>query len=161
MKAIITKQVSNARNYANEKETVGKYIVLDKTGKEFVDCRVYMGRSRQASTVYASIWVRGAGVCTSGRGSAGGYGYHKESAAIQDAIGSAGIELYGDVYGADHRWNYDQKRENTPAEIAKIKRRMNKRRAYIDGAGDQAIRAALLAIAKAAGLKGKPLFVSM
>lgn len=150
MKAVITKQVSNACNYTNEKETVSKYVVLDRAGKEFVDCRGYMSRSRQASTVYASIWVHGAEVYTSGAGKAGGYGYHKGSAAIQSAIDSAGIELYGDVYEG---YTGDM----TPAE----KRALSKRRARISGVGESAIRAALLAIAKAAGLKGKPLFVSM
>ena len=161
MKAKIINQVQNARNYGGEKETVSKFVVMDKTGKEFVDCRVYMGRSRSASTVYASIWVHGNGVYTSGNGSAGGYGYHKESAAIQDAITSAGIELYGDVYESSHRWNYAENRENTPAEIAAIKRRLAKKRADIGGVGESAVRAALLAIAKAAGMKGKPLLVSM
>lgn len=161
MKAKIINQVQNAKNYSGEKETVSKFIVMDKTGKEFVDCRVYMGRSRYASTVYASIWVHGNGVYTSGKGSAGGYGYHKESAAIQDAITSAGIELYGDVYESSHRWNYGENRENTPAEIAAIKRRLTKERAHIGGVGESAVKAALLAIAKAAGLKGKPLFVSL
>lgn len=161
MKAKITKQVKNARNRGGEKETVSKYLVLDKNGKEFVDCRVYMGRSRSASTVYASIWVNGDGVYTTGKGSAGGCGYHKESAAIGSAISDAGIELYGDMYESSHRWNYNENRENTPAEIAAIKRRLAKHRAYINGVGDEAVRAALLAIAKAAGLKGKPLFVSM
>lgn len=161
MKAKITNQARNAINYGGQKETVSKFVVMDKNGKEFVDCRVYIGRSRYASRVYASIWVNGNGVYTSGKGSAGGYGYHKESAAIQDAIGSAGIELYGDVYDHSHRWNYGENRENTPAEIAAIKRRLAKNRAYIGGVGDCAVKAALLAIAKAAGLKGKPLFVSM
>lgn len=161
MKAIITKQVSNARNYGGIKEKVSSYVVLDRAGKQYVDCRVYKDRSRQAGAGYASIWINGTGVHTSGTGSAGGYGYRKESAAIQGAITSAGVELYGDVYDQAHRWNYAEKRENTPAEIAKIKRRKAKQRASIDGAGDTAIESALLAIAKAAGLKGKPLFVSM
>ena len=154
MKAKITMQVSNARNYSGEKEIVSKYIVLgfiNGAQKEIVDARAYMGRSRNSSTVYASIWVHGGEVHTSGKGSAGGYGYHKESAAIGSAISDAGIELYGDVYDSDCRWNYAEKRENTPAEIAKIKRAQNKKRTYINGVGDSAIKSALLAIAKAAG----------
>ena len=161
MKAKITNQARNAINYGGQKETLSRFVVMDKTGKEFVDCRVYMSRSRSASTVYASIWVHGNGVYTSGKGSAGGYGYHKESAAIQDAITSAGIELYGDVYESSHCWNYGENRENTPTEIAAFKRRLAKERACIGGVGESAVKTALLAIAKAAGLKGKPLFVSM
>ena len=164
MKAIITKQVQNARNYSGEKETVSKYVVLGKINgetREIVDARAYMGRSKSSSTVFASIWVNGADIYTAGRGQAGGYGYHKESAAIGSAISDAGIELYGDVYGSSYVWNYEEKRENTPAEIAKIKRRNAKKRAHIGGVGDYAIKYALLAIAKAAGGRGKLTLVSM
>lgn len=190
MKAIITAARQNAKNYANDKETVSKYVVLAKhPGRKelhtFVDCRVYMGRSASASVVYASIWVHGytasnvrptiegpisdiystmyAEIYTSGTGSAGGYGYHKESAAIADAISSAGIELYGDVYenSQSHRWNYNEQRENTPKEIAAIKRRLSKQRAHIGGVGDSAVRAALLAIARAAGARGQLTIVSL
>lgn len=164
MKAIITKQVDNARNYANEKETVSKFIVLGKINgeqMEVVDCRVYMSRSNSASTVYASIWVHGADVYTTGKGTASGYGYHKRSAAIGSAISSAGIELYGDCYGSNNKWNYEEKRENSTKEIAAIKRRNNKKRAHIGGVGDSAVSLALLAIAKAAGARGKLTLVSM
>ena len=36
----------------------------------------------------------------SGHGKAGGYGYHKESAALQEAIESAGIKLRSPIDGA-------------------------------------------------------------
>lgn len=164
MKAIIKSQVSNAYNYSGQKEIVSKYVVIGKIRgeiREIVDARAYMGRSRSASTVYASIWVHGDNIYTSGRGQAGGYGYHKESAAIGSAISSAEIELYGDVYDDSMRWNYAEKRENTPAEIAKLKRAAAKRRTHIGGVGDSAIKSALLAIAKAAGGRGKLTIVSM
>jgi hypothetical protein len=57
-----------------------------------IDARIYMGRSSQASTVYASVWIHTRnGVHMGGHGSAGGYGYHKESAALYDAFDSAGV----------------------------------------------------------------------
>lgn len=143
MKAKIEKQVSNARNYANEKETVSNFIVLGKINgetREVVNARCYMGRSRSASTVYASVWVLGDGISTSGKGTAGGYGYHKESAAISDAISDAGITLWGSPYAGE---TGDQKR-----------------RAHIGGCGSESIRAALEAIAKAAGARGKLIYVS-
>lgn len=129
--AKLTKQnQENARNMGGDKETVSRYVVVGINGKgeitKGVDCRVYMGRSRNASTVYASIWVHSSGVWPSGHGNAGGYGYHKESAAIDEAIRSAGITLYGDVYG----------REET------------QKKAYINGVGDSAVREALLAIGR-------------
>lgn len=161
MKAKITKQVRNARNYGGEKETVSKYLVLDKNGKEFVDCRVYMGRSWSASTVYASIWVHGDGVYTAGSGKAGGYGYHKESAAIGSAISDAGIELYGSPYGEPCRWNYDEKREYATKELTAIKRKENKQRAHIGGCGDPSVRLALETIARATGARGPLIFVTL
>lgn len=131
--AKFTTENNKAVNYDNKKEKVSQYVIIDKnTERRIVDCRVYMGRSSNSSTVYCSLWVnikdlkkpktwQYAG--TSGTGSAGGYGYHKQSAAVQDALTSAGIELYT--------------ADNT--------------RRYIDGVGDGATREALLAVAYAAG----------
>lgn len=166
MKAIIKNQVRNARNYSGEKETVAKYVVLAKTKhcnevRGIVDCRVYIGRSRSASTVYASLWVHAFECLTSGTGKAGGWGYHKESAAIEHAISDAGIELYGSAYGEPCRWNYDEKCEYTAKELAAIKRKENKRRSHIGGCGDSSVRLALESIARAAGARGPLTFVSM
>jgi hypothetical protein len=158
MKAKITKNVSNAYNYSRDKELVSSYNVVGKVGGELRDvvtARCYMGRSSSASVVYASLWVHVGDNCTSGKGSAGGGGYHKQSAAIGEAISSAGIELYGDVYAHDgfRSWyNPETKQsERTKEDLAK--------RAHIGGVGDSAIEAALLAIAKAAGVRGKMLIV--
>jgi len=158
MKAKITKNVSNAYNYSRDKEIVGTWNVVGKVNGELRDvvtARCYMGRSSSASVVYASVWVHVGNNCTSGKGSAGGGGYHKQSAAIGDAIDSAGIELYGDVYasgGVRKEYNY------TTKQVDIIKENL-KKRAYIGGVGDTAIDAALLAIAKAAGVRGKLLIV--
>lgn len=97
IKASIVKKQDNARRPDN-KELVSacSLVVRLPSGelREVVTARCYMGRSASASVVHAVIWVRCAdGHWTSGSGSAGGYGYHKESAAIADAIKSAGIEL--------------------------------------------------------------------
>lgn len=143
MKAKIEKQVSNACNYGNKKETVGNFIVLGKINgetREVVSARCYMGRSRSASTVYASVWVHGNGIYTSGKGTAGGYGYHKESTAISDAISDAGITLWGSPYAG---------------ETGDMKKRV-----YFGGCGCESIRAALEAIAKAAGARGKLIYVN-
>ena len=165
MKAIITKQVSNACNHGGDKETVSKYVVIGKINGELhevVDARCYMGRSASASKVYASVWVKGNGVYTSGTGSAGGYGYHKPSAAVASAISSAGIELYGSPYANEvNTWLHDEQRSMTAKEIAARRRVQNKQRAHIGGCGDESVRAALLAIAKAAGARGKLTIVSL
>lgn len=102
MQAIIKNQVSNAINYSNKKEMVSAYSavgVIDGQLRELVTVRCYMGRSRNASTVYASLWVTAPSIYTSGTGKASGYGYHKESAAIGEAITRAGIDLSAPIDG--------------------------------------------------------------
>lgn len=81
--------------------------------RELVCLRLYATEARH----YACIWIQGNDVYGYGGGNASGYGYHRASAAAQEAIRDAGITL-------------DE---------------------YIDGRGDEAIRAALKAIAEAAG----------
>ena len=99
MKATMGKNVSNAVNYKGQKELVKSYNVITDTLREIIMARCYMGRSSSASTVYASIWINASGIYTSGKGKAGGYGYHKESAAVAEAIKSAGITLDTDISG--------------------------------------------------------------
>jgi hypothetical protein len=136
--------VSNGRNYGGEKETVSRSIVVAKVDGQLrpvVEARYYMGRSRSASTVYCTLWVMGKNHY-SGTGNAGGYGYHKESAALAAAISSAGIVLTGSNYAhwGDKKPNYKQ-------------------RAYIGGCGSSSAEMALMAIARAAGTKGQLLIV--
>jgi hypothetical protein len=132
------KDRTNARNYSGEKEKVSSYtLVAVYKGKIEMPVTVvcYMGRSASASVVYASIWVHGKEVYRSGSGSAGGYGYHKESTAIQEAISSAGIVLYGSAYS----------RQGEAVDY--------KKKAYIGGVGDYAIKEAIYAIGRALGYR--------
>ena len=99
--------------------------------RSIVTARVWTDRSRNASTVYASLWVMVGDDPTSGHGSAGGGGYHKNSAALCEAVQSAGIKL--------QHTRPDRRGE----------------RAYINGVGDRAMEHALLAIARAAGCRSK------
>ena len=99
MKATLVKEVSNAKNYADKKETVHTYNVITDGLENVITARCYMGRSASASTVYASIWIKSPGYHSSGKGEASGYGYHKGSAAIGAAIESAGISLDTDISG--------------------------------------------------------------
>lgn len=101
MKAILGKQVSNALNYSGKKETIDTYTLSGfKKGefRELVTARWYMGRSSQASQIYCSVWVHGDNFWASGKGTAGGYGYCKRSAAFAEALGSADIKLFGSPY---------------------------------------------------------------
>ncbi len=146
MKAVFNgKNESNAINYSGKKERISSYVVVGKrngTLSSVVEARFYMGRSAGASVVYCSLWVQGDNYC-SGTGKAGGYGYHKESAALAAAIKSAGITLHGSNYS---HWDNDTKPDF-------------KKAAYIGGCGDGSMRTALKAIARAAGAKGQLLIV--
>ena len=99
MKATIGKTVSNGVNYGDNKELIRTYNVVTDALKEIITVRCYMGRSSSASVVYASIWINAHGIHTSGKGQAGGYGYDKTSAAIAEAIESAGITLDTGISG--------------------------------------------------------------
>lgn len=93
--------------------------------------------------VRASVWTRPADKSTewrSGRGDAGGYGYHKASAAIADAIQNAGFDLYG-----------------TPYSCEKVD---FKKRCFPGGTGSHWYEDAARAIAKALGYKGRMVWVS-
>lgn len=161
IKAVIRNPQENARNYSNEKELVSHWSVIGKIKgelREVVTVKCYMGRSTNASTVYASLWVHVAGFYCSGKGSAGGYGYHKESAAVGEAIASAGIELYGKACGIP-QYDYNEKRAYTEEEQKAMLRKAMKERCHINGVGDSAIEDAIKAIAKAAGAKGKLLVI--
>jgi hypothetical protein len=108
IKAQIVKKAENAKRPDN-KELVSAYslVVRLPSGemREVITVKCYMGRSASASVVHAVLWVKCAdGHWTSGSGSAGGWGYHKESAAIADAIKSAGIELKDIKNGRKDHW---------------------------------------------------------
>ncbi|MCO5735908.1 hypothetical protein [Stenotrophomonas maltophilia] len=105
--AILSAGRENGKNLGQEKETIDTYNVVVRTEEGMftaITLRLYMGRSRGAQTVYASIWVHGqysggAPYHTAGHGQAGGFGYCKRSAATACAIKSAGIELHKSISG--------------------------------------------------------------
>ena len=132
MKAIFDrkKNQNSAVNRNGDRELTQRIVVLDDSGtkRKLVDCRFYMGRSRNASVVYCSLWLTGTvsseNVWVSGSGKAGGHGYHKTSAAMQNAITAAGFTLV----------------ENDGVTLSPI-----------DGRGDGAMRDAAIALAAALG----------
>lgn len=90
------------KNHGCEKETVSTYNIIAVRGgnaHNIITCRVYMGRSKSASTVTATVWLNGDGYAGSGSGQAGGYGYHKESAAVDTALAMAGVKLSRSIHG--------------------------------------------------------------
>lgn len=95
MKATIVSENHNAKISYGKKELVKAYVVLSGS-KEVINVKLFMGRSASASVVYCNFFVIG---LQSGAGTAGGYGYDKQSAAVSCAIKSAGIELSKDISG--------------------------------------------------------------
>ena len=71
-------------------------IDLDK-GKECAVLRLY--NSVSGARNYACLWVFGEPFYCSGSGFAGGYGYHRPSAAAQNAFDTAGIKLAEPIDG--------------------------------------------------------------
>jgi hypothetical protein len=97
--------ISNARNLSNDKELVDRMqqvaYVGDGEFRTLIDARFWMARRRDASVVYCSVWIQGrADFYVSGYGTAGGYGYHRASAALEAALNSAGIRLSEGIHGA-------------------------------------------------------------
>lgn len=110
MKATLpAESVENGFNYSPDKEMIDTFnVVVYHRGVIInpVTLRLYMGRSRNASTVYASLWCNEVDArdpdtyhAYSGRGNAGGGGYCKRSAAAGGAIRSAGIALSEPING--------------------------------------------------------------
>jgi hypothetical protein len=120
---------SNAVNLGDKKELVRAWNVValqdDGTLRELVTVRWYRSyRASPESPEYCSVWVSPRDNShTSGRGTSRGHGIHTASAALQNALISAGVELQ-DRAGA---------------------------RVYIDGKGEGAMRTALAAIATTCG----------
>lgn len=95
MKAIFKNEtVSNVNwNIIRTKELINYINVIDSKLNHVIKISFYMGRSPNASTVYCTfqLWQQDFYFSTSGN--AGGYGYHKQSAALSQALDKAGINL--------------------------------------------------------------------
>jgi hypothetical protein len=96
-----TPQNNSLGSYRKEKAGLYRqYTVLNFNNKSFCEengaryqmpiiIRVYW----PAQVAYACVWISARDVYSIGKGKAGGYGYCKESAAIQEALEDAGIKL--------------------------------------------------------------------
>ncbi len=100
----------------------------DKTMPSSIEARFYC----PGHVVYCCLWIHGKDEHRHGGARAGGYGYHKSSAALEGAIRECGIDITHD----------------------------DGRPAHFGGAGDEAMREALCAIADAIGLTNYFLFES-
>lgn len=90
-------------NHRKENNFREEYAAIDrKTGNAHAVIRLYSTQSRS----YACVWIRQPatktqpdGVYRTGSGLAGGYGYHRPSAAAAVAINAAGFNLDNDIDG--------------------------------------------------------------
>ncbi len=110
-KAIITKTKHDGKVSSNRKENhfTGEYAVL-VDNKSLARDKKYYGEMSSiitartyftGSTAYACIWINcpKGEIYLCGGGKAGGYGYHKTSAALQAAINDTGIKLSESISG--------------------------------------------------------------
>lgn len=139
----------NGRQFDTPLAGCGSLVVSHRGElREAITVRTYFNpRGSGMQPVRAALWVRPADSgqsWRSGRGSAGGCGYHKESQAIADAVDSAGIDLYG----KPGRYLFGDR-------LADIKARF-----YFGGTGSSGYEEIFSAIARAAGYRGRMLWVS-
>lgn len=100
MKAIINWEIDGSSTiHTNRKENnyVGQYTMIDRaTCANYAELRFYCTQSR----AYACFWLFGREKgCISGGAYAGGYGYHRKSAAAENAFKRAGIRLDAPIGG--------------------------------------------------------------
>lgn len=91
---------TNHRKEQHYKESyVGLAITVDKNGKTEINEGTEMRIYQTSASAYACLWVYSADCYTRGSGQARGYGYHRASAAAQEAINAAGIDLSESISG--------------------------------------------------------------
>lgn len=90
----------DTKEVVNHLQAVG---IKNNKIKSAVDAKFYMGRSSNASVVYCVVRVFAEHDTYCGAGDAGGGGYHKESAALAEAILNAGIYIDGHFGGRGDR----------------------------------------------------------
>ena len=86
------------KNHRKENHFMEQYtaLVLTKDGtREAVTLRVYGTRAMN----YVCLWFNNGDQWAAGTGSAGGYGYHRPSAAAAEAFTKAGVELSDRIQG--------------------------------------------------------------
>lgn len=100
IKALNAKDAINAKAHRKEKNFMEEYIglaVVNGKIKTVVNLRTYGTQARNT----VCLWFHNEGwtISGSGSGSAGGYGYHRPSAAASEAFKKAGVELSVDING--------------------------------------------------------------
>jgi hypothetical protein len=83
------------------------YSVIDLSnpapwGRNKLNSKIELRLYGTGNQNFACLWVWGQEINTQGSGRAGGYGYHRPSAAAQEAISNAGFTLSQDIGGVGH-----------------------------------------------------------
>ena len=110
MQATFTKSevyaISEAAYKARDNQALlHQYTVLAETEngiRELVIARLYASPRRGSNRVTCILWTDGSHNANAS-GWASGYGYHKGSAALADAISNAGIKISEDIAGCGER----------------------------------------------------------
>jgi len=92
---MILEPLETGKHY-HDKEVIDFYSgvsVIDGVIHENVRVKLYKGRSRNSSVIYATVWLKNEQYDMRGSGRASGGNYHKPSAAITDAIVSCGVRV--------------------------------------------------------------------
>ena len=100
----LTESTRNIDSYRRSKRRLKGFCreiaaICPSTGRVVVTARFYY----PTSVAYCCVWIHGENKPGTGRGKAGGYGYHKESAALADALGDAGVILDESISGHGNR----------------------------------------------------------
>lgn len=126
MQATISKKSHEGKIRNNRKDNAftHQYQVITNELEAPITVRIYSTQARN----YACVWINDSKkqIHLSGGAFAGGYGYHRPSAALEVALEDAGIHLSSQIAGV----------------------------------GEQAMKDALLAVAKALGYKKAQVFVA-
>ena len=97
------KNLTDSGNVAKYRKEKGFYrqisMVDSRDGTQIVQARFYWPGRDGASNCYCCVWIHGDDLHGSGGGKAGGYGYHKESAALEEALSAAGIRMSEGIGG--------------------------------------------------------------
>lgn len=91
----------SAYNARDNQALLHQYTVLAETEngiREIAIARLYASLRRDANKVTCILWTNGSHNANAS-GWASGYGYHKGSAALADAISNAGIKLTDNISG--------------------------------------------------------------
>jgi hypothetical protein len=100
MKATFNTKNTNAHSIGTnrkEKHFYKQFTAINKDLNAVIELRLYATQS----THYCCMWLhdRKHNIHVSGGGKAGGYGYHRASAAAENAINAAGISLSEHIDG--------------------------------------------------------------